>query len=156
VPAALGPFQLLAQAQGEGAAGGAPDPNAEVHVLDAGHFALDTKADEIAAVLLLIKKTARLRAGLTVVWTTVVILTHILVLGYGWLLVDALVMAVLAIGYLLLTRGQPFASYKTSLDKSDFEGEVKLFAALNHTKVSWIPSSNCFCTPAAGLIQKVQ
>ena len=24
-------------------------PNAEVHVLDAGHFALDTKADEIAA-----------------------------------------------------------------------------------------------------------
>jgi pimeloyl-ACP methyl ester carboxylesterase len=23
-------------------------PNAEVHVLDAGHFALDTKADEIA------------------------------------------------------------------------------------------------------------
>ena len=25
--------------------------NAEVHVLDAGHFALDTKADEIAAVV---------------------------------------------------------------------------------------------------------
>ena len=24
-------------------------PNAEVHVLDAGHFALDTKPDEIAA-----------------------------------------------------------------------------------------------------------
>jgi pimeloyl-ACP methyl ester carboxylesterase len=26
-------------------------PNAGVHVLDAGHFALDTKADEIAALL---------------------------------------------------------------------------------------------------------
>ena len=26
-------------------------PNAEVHVLDAGHFALDTKADDIAALL---------------------------------------------------------------------------------------------------------
>ena len=26
-------------------------PNAEVHVLDAGHFALDTNADEIAALI---------------------------------------------------------------------------------------------------------
>ena len=26
-------------------------PNAEVHVLDAGHFALDTKADAIAALV---------------------------------------------------------------------------------------------------------
>ena len=26
-------------------------PDAEVHVLDAGHFALDTKADEIAALV---------------------------------------------------------------------------------------------------------
>jgi pimeloyl-ACP methyl ester carboxylesterase len=26
-------------------------PNAEVHILDAGHFALDTKADEIAALI---------------------------------------------------------------------------------------------------------
>lgn len=26
-------------------------PNAQVHVLDAGHFALDTKADEIAALV---------------------------------------------------------------------------------------------------------
>jgi pimeloyl-ACP methyl ester carboxylesterase len=26
-------------------------PNAEVHVLDAGHFALDTKADEIAGLV---------------------------------------------------------------------------------------------------------
>ncbi len=27
-------------------------PNAQVHVLDAGHFALDTKADEIAALVI--------------------------------------------------------------------------------------------------------
>ena len=26
-------------------------PNAEIHVLDAGHFALDTNADEIAALI---------------------------------------------------------------------------------------------------------
>lgn len=26
-------------------------PNAEIHVLDAGHFALDTKADEIAVLV---------------------------------------------------------------------------------------------------------
>jgi hypothetical protein len=26
-------------------------PNAEVHVLDAGHFALDTKADDIASLV---------------------------------------------------------------------------------------------------------
>ena len=26
-------------------------PNAEIHLLNAGHFALDTKADEIAALL---------------------------------------------------------------------------------------------------------
>ena len=26
-------------------------PNAEVHILDAGHFALDTKADEVAALV---------------------------------------------------------------------------------------------------------
>jgi pimeloyl-ACP methyl ester carboxylesterase len=26
-------------------------PNAEIHILDAGHFALDTKADEIATLV---------------------------------------------------------------------------------------------------------
>jgi pimeloyl-ACP methyl ester carboxylesterase len=30
---------------------GKDSPHAEVHVLDAGHFALDTKADEIAALV---------------------------------------------------------------------------------------------------------
>ena len=34
-------------------------PNAVVHVLDAGHFALDTKADEIAALLREFMKTQR-------------------------------------------------------------------------------------------------
>jgi chromate transport protein ChrA len=54
------------------------------------------------AVLLLIPKTARLGATLTVVWMTAVVLSHIFVLGYGWFFVDALVVMVLAIIYLLL------------------------------------------------------
>ena len=56
------------------------------------------------AILLLIPKTARLAAGLTVVWMTAVILSHIFVLGYGWFFVDALMVMVLAVIYLLLTR----------------------------------------------------
>ena len=56
------------------------------------------------AVLLLIPKTARLGAGLVVVWMTAVILSHIFVLGYGWFFVDALLVMVLAVIYLLLTR----------------------------------------------------
>jgi pimeloyl-ACP methyl ester carboxylesterase len=34
-------------------------PNAEVHVLDAGHFALDTKGDEIAALIGQFMKTQK-------------------------------------------------------------------------------------------------
>jgi len=60
------------------------------------------------AVLLLIPKTARLGAGLIVVWMTAVILSHIFVLGYGWFFVDALMLMVLAVIYLLLTRGQAY------------------------------------------------
>jgi hypothetical protein len=56
------------------------------------------------AVLLLIPKTARLGAGLIVVWMTAVILSHIFVLGYGWFFVDALMLILLAAIYLLLTR----------------------------------------------------
>ena len=33
--------------------------NAEVHVLDAGHFALDTKADEIAALVVRFMKAQK-------------------------------------------------------------------------------------------------
>src|SRR6202140_1362765 len=40
--------------------------------------------ETVVAVLLLIPKTARLGAGLSVVWMTTVILSPIFVLGYGW------------------------------------------------------------------------
>src|SRR5882762_11571495 len=60
--------------------------------------------ETVAAVLLLIPKTARLAAGLIVVWMTAVILSHIFVLGYGRFFVDALMVMVLAVIYLLLTR----------------------------------------------------
>ena len=60
--------------------------------------------ETVVAVLLLIPKTARLGARLTVVWMTAVILSHIFVLGYGWFFVDALVVMLLAVIYLLLTR----------------------------------------------------
>ncbi len=68
-------------------------------------FRLGSGAFETAvAILLLIPKTARLAAGLTVVWMTAVILSHIFILGYGWFFVDALMVMVLAVIYLLLTR----------------------------------------------------
>src|SRR5882724_10748376 len=60
--------------------------------------------ETVVAVLLLIPKTARLGAGLIVVWMSAVILSHIFVLGYGWFFVDALVVMVLAAIYLVLTR----------------------------------------------------
>ena len=60
--------------------------------------------ETVAAVLLLISKTARLGAGLIVVWMSAVILSHIFVLGYGWFFVDALIVMLLAVIYLLLTR----------------------------------------------------
>jgi len=62
--------------------------------------------ETVMAVLLLIPKTARLGARLTVMWMTAVILSHIFVLGYGWFFIDALVVTLLAVIYLLLTRGQ--------------------------------------------------
>ncbi len=70
-------------------------------------FRLGSGAFETAvAVLLLIPKTARLGAGLIVVWMTSVILSHIFVLGYGWFFVDALILMLLAVIYLLLTGRQ--------------------------------------------------
>src|SRR6266851_4859996 len=60
--------------------------------------------ETLVAVLLLIPKTARLGAGLAVVWMNVVILSHIFVLGYGWFFVDAFMVMVLAVIYLMLTR----------------------------------------------------
>src|SRR6202162_1217262 len=68
-------------------------------------FRLGSGAFEtVVAVLLLIPKTARLGAGLTVVWMTPVILSHIFVLGYGPFFVDALMVMLLAVIYLSLTR----------------------------------------------------
>src|SRR3981081_1758086 len=60
--------------------------------------------ETVVAVLLLIPKTARLGAGLSVVWMTTVILSHIFVLGYGWFFVDALMVMILACIYRLMTR----------------------------------------------------
>jgi hypothetical protein len=68
-------------------------------------FRLGSGAFEtVVAILLLIPKTASLAAGLTVGWMSVVILSHIFVLGYGWFFVDALMVMLLAVIYLLLTR----------------------------------------------------
>ncbi|SRR6266849_5533682 len=62
--------------------------------------------ETVIAVLLLIPRTARFGARLTVVWMTAVLLSHIFVLGYGWFFVDALMVMLLAVSYLLLTRRQ--------------------------------------------------
>jgi hypothetical protein len=70
-------------------------------------FRLGSGAFEtVVALLILIPKTARWGAGLTVAWMTPVILSHIFVLGYGWFFVDALMVMALALIYLLLTRGK--------------------------------------------------
>jgi hypothetical protein len=60
--------------------------------------------ETVIAVLLLIPKTARFGAQLTVVWMTAVLLSHIVVLGYGLFFADALMVMLLAVIYLLLTR----------------------------------------------------
>ncbi len=60
--------------------------------------------ETVAAVLFLIPKTARWGAGLIAVWMTPVLLSHILVLGFGWFFVDALMLMLLVVIYLLLTR----------------------------------------------------
>jgi chromate transport protein ChrA len=59
--------------------------------------------ETVVAVLLLIPKTARLGAGLTVGWMTAVVFSHMFVLGYGWFFADALMVMLLAVIYVLLT-----------------------------------------------------
>ena len=59
--------------------------------------------ETVVAVLLLIPKTARLGAGLTVGWMSAVILSHIFVLGYGRFFADALMVMLLAVVHVLLT-----------------------------------------------------
>jgi hypothetical protein len=60
--------------------------------------------ETLVAVMLLIPKTARLAAELTVLWMTAVILSHVFVLGYGPFFVDAFIVMLLAVIYLALTR----------------------------------------------------
>ena len=60
--------------------------------------------ETVIAVLLLLPKTARFGARLTVLWMIAVLLSHIFVLGYGLFFVDALLVMLLAVIYLLLTR----------------------------------------------------
>src|SRR6267154_2054174 len=62
--------------------------------------------ETMVAVLFLIPKAARLGARLVIMWMTAIILSHIFVLGYGLFFVDALVLMLLALSYLLLTRRQ--------------------------------------------------
>ena len=71
--------------------------------------------ETVVAVLLLIPKTAKLGAGLTVVWMTPVILSHIFVLGYGPFFVDALMVMLVAVIYLSLTRGHSHWSERESV-----------------------------------------
>jgi chromate transport protein ChrA len=62
--------------------------------------------ETMVAVLFLIPKAARLGARLVILWMTSIILSHIFVLGYGLFFLDALVLMLLAVSYLLLTRRQ--------------------------------------------------
>jgi hypothetical protein len=73
--------------------------------------------ETVVAVLLLIPKTARLGAGLTVVWMTPVILSHIFVLGYGPFFVDAVMVMLLAVIYLSLTRRHSLWSERESVGR---------------------------------------
>jgi hypothetical protein len=82
--------------------------------------------ETVVAGLLLIPKTARLGAGLVVVWMTAVILSHIFVLRYGWFFVDALMVMVLAGIFLLLTRRQS--------DWSEAESAGTMAAVQTHRK----------------------
>jgi hypothetical protein len=71
--------------------------------------------ETVVTVLLLIPKTTRLGVGLTLGWMTAVILSHIVVLGYGWFFADALIVMGLAVIYLLLTRSYSNSSEPESV-----------------------------------------
>jgi chromate transport protein ChrA len=71
--------------------------------------------ETLVAVLFLIPKTARLGAKLVILWMTAIILSHIFVLGYGLFFVDALVLMLLAISYLVLTRRHSYGAEPKSV-----------------------------------------
>jgi hypothetical protein len=87
VPASVALFTQMSQA----VHGLIPQP---VFRLGSGVF------ETVLAVLLLTPKRARWGAGLTAVYMTAVLLSHIFVLGYGWFFVDALILMPLAVIYL--------------------------------------------------------
>src|SRR5260370_15574841 len=60
--------------------------------------------ETMVAVLFLIPKTARLGARLGILWMTAIIFSHIVVLGYGFFFVDALLFMLLFLHYFLLHR----------------------------------------------------
>jgi hypothetical protein len=62
--------------------------------------------ETVLALLFLIPRTARYAAALIAVWMIAAILSHIFVLGYGWIFVDALAIFLLSCLYLFLTRTQ--------------------------------------------------
>lgn len=62
--------------------------------------------ETVLALLFLIPRTARYAAALIALWMIAAILSHIFVLGYGWIFVDALAIFLLSCLYLFLTRTQ--------------------------------------------------
>src|SRR5258708_19586986 len=62
--------------------------------------------ETMVALLFLIPKTARLGARLVILWMTAIILSHILVLGYGFFFFDALGLMLLAVSFLFLPPSQ--------------------------------------------------
>ena len=60
--------------------------------------------ETMVAVLFVIPKAARLGARLVILWMTAIVFSHIFVLGFGLFFVDALIVMLLAVIYLLLTR----------------------------------------------------
>jgi len=98
--------------------------------------------ETVVAVLLLIPKTARLGAGLTVVWMTGVILSHIFVLGYGWFFVDALMVMVLAVIYLLLTRRHSHWGEPESVDDGRLSPQTYLAQQTDARCAPRIPDSD--------------
>src|SRR6266853_1615952 len=60
--------------------------------------------ETMVAVLFVIPKAARLGARLVILWMIAIVFSHIFVLGFGLFFVDALVLMLLAVSYLLLTR----------------------------------------------------
>jgi uncharacterized membrane protein YphA (DoxX/SURF4 family) len=62
--------------------------------------------ETVLALLFLIPRTAKYAAALIPIWMIGALLSHIFVLGYGWLFVDALAIFLLPCLYLFLTRTQ--------------------------------------------------